>query len=321
MKVRPSTSQTVPAAAELPLASPVAPDDLLREIGTLPPSSILFQQSGFTVFLGTAEQIPNILTEICRQREIAFRLVGEGSGKSEDRDRFDEHYLHLFLWDNRRQTLAGGYRLGPTDRILAEKGPDGLYCSSLFQFEPEFLQYLNPGLELGRSFIAADYQKRPLPLVLLWRGIGTYISRHPRYLKLFGPVSISSDYNPLSRYLIMRFLRHRRWNLPLSRWVKPRNPFAADSLDQLAAEQISAQLKSVEEVSARIAETEPDGKGLPILLKHYLRLNGTIMSFNVDPQFSDVLDALLLVDIRKAPKTLMRRYFGAETYDRIEKSY
>ena len=250
--------------------------------------------------------------EIAREREIAFRAVGEGSGKALDRDRFDDRYLHLVAWDRAEQCLVGSYRLGPTDRLIAEGGAEGLYCSSLFRFEPEFLDYLNPGLELGRSFVALSYQRRHQALGLLWRGIGQFVVRNPQYKLLFGPVSISDDYAPISRELMVQFLRNKKADPALSRWVAPRHPYEPEQRVELEASQISEALRSIEEVSARIASTEPDGKGIPVLLRQYLKLNATLLSFNVDPDFSRVLDALVLVDLSRAPIRLLKRYMGRE---------
>jgi len=97
----------------------------------------------------------------------------------------------------------------------------------------------------------------------------------------------------------------------LSRLVSPRHPYKVESAVHLEASQISGVLRSIEEVSARISSTEPDGKGLPVLLRQYLKLNATLLSFNVDPDFSRVLDALVLVDLRKAPLRLLKRYMGS----------
>ena len=263
-------------------------------------------QMSLEVYLTAAGPIPAVLREIGRLREIAFRAVGEGSGKERDLDRFDRHYLHLFLWDRERERIAGAYRLGKTDEILREHGPAGLYTSTLFELEKPFLDYLNPGLELGRSFVAPDYQKSIHPLALLWRGIGAFVAENPRYGRLFGPVSISRDYTRVSQDLIVRFLRRER-RTPLGAWVRPFHPY--DSLPEESG--ISDRLLSIEEVSAAVATLEPDGKGIPVLLRHYLRLNAMLLEFNIDPDFANALDALVLVDLREAPARILQRYLGA----------
>lgn len=288
-------------AAPAPLAA------VLAEIAAL--GEPLASQARFDVFLANADAIPNVLHEIGRLREQCFRAVGEGSGKALDLDRFDHSYLHLFLWDREGQAIAGGYRLGRTDTLLAEFGRDGLYTSTLFQFSDAFLDHLSPGLELGRSFVAPAYQKSIHPLGLLWRGIGRFVVRYPRYAKLFGPVSISNDYSPISQELIVRFMRAQQRDVGLHGAVVPLHPYTGKPLEN---EEISQRLGSIEEVSAAIARIEPDGKGVPVLLRQYLKLNATLLEFNVDPDFADVLDALVLVDLRNAPDEVLIRYMGAD---------
>ena len=286
--------------------------DLRSEIDSLDCEALLATQGNLEVYLATAQQIPNILHEIGRLREISFQAVGEGSGREIDLDRFDEHYLHLFLWDREEKHVPGAYRLAPTDKTIAEHGPTGLYCSTLFEFEPAFLEHLNPSLELGRSFVIPAYQKSLAPLLALWKGIAAYVSRNPRYHRLFGPVSISHDYTPLSQDIIVKFLRENRWNRELGPLVRPLNPFPGNP-------EISPLLDSIDQVSARVAESEADSKGIPVLLKQYLKLNATLLEFNVDPAFSDCLDALILVDLHDAPANVLSRYMGKEAYAKFKR--
>lgn len=292
------------------IAEPADPVEVLAEISDLNRRGPLASQGKLDVFLAAAWEIPCVLHEIGRLREVSFRAVGEGTGKPLDLDSFDASYLHLFLWDREAGKVAGGYRLGCTDVLLAAGGPTALYTSTLFRFEQPFLDFLKPGLELGRSFVAPEYQKSIHPLALLWRGIGRFVAERPRYARLFGPVSISSDYSAASQDLIVRFLRDRRQDDTMSRWVHPYHPYG-----RLPEESgISARLQSIEEVSAAVAATEPDRKGVPVLLRQYLKLNATLLEFNVDPDFSDVLDALVLVDLRQAPAAVLSRYMGEEGY-------
>ncbi|GHC55247.1 GNAT family N-acetyltransferase [Roseibacillus persicicus] len=292
------------------IAPPAA--NYLRELTELPEASRLAEQGDLEVYLATADQIPHILREIGRLREVSFQAVGEGTGQEIDLDRFDQHYLHLFLWDRSQHQIAGAYRLAPTDQVMASQGPEGLYCSTLFQFEAPFLEHLNPALELGRSFVAPAYQKSLAPLLALWKGIATFVSRNPKYHRLFGPVSISQDYTPLSKDLIVRFLRENKWNRELGPLVRPLNPFPGSP-------EISPHLESIDQVSARIAESEDDGKGIPVLLKQYLKLNATLLEFNLDPAFSNCLDALILVDLHDAPPAILSRYMGKEAYAKFRK--
>ncbi len=272
----------------------------------------LVSQGGLSVYSAHSHEIPETLQEIGRLREITFRQVGEGTGQEIDLDRFDRYYEHLFLWDERAQRIAGAYRLGRADIILREYGPKGLYTNTLFKFEKPFLANLESAVEMGRSFITKDYQRNLTSLPLLWKGIAHWISRNPGYTKLFGPVSISKDYDKLSRKFIVEFLQENCLHEDLASFVRPRNPFRYLRGRKLMREFISADLQDVDDCSALISSLETDGKGIPILLKHYLRLNGTILSFNVDKEFSSVIDGLILVDLTETDPKLLAKYMGEE---------
>jgi len=293
---------------QVPIADAADPQEVLCEIRHLNVRGPLASQGRFDVHLAAAWEIPAILHEIGRLREIAFRQVGEGTGKALDLDRYDASYLHLFLWDRQAACVAGAYRLGCTDVLLNAGGPSSLYTSTLFHLEAPFLDYLKPAIELGRSFVCPEYQKSPHALMLLWRGIGAFIASRPRYTRLFGPVSISSDYSAVSQDIIVRFLRDRCTSEEFKGWVRPINPYCGFPNNH----DISSRLQCIEDVSTVVADTEPDGKGVPVLLRQYLKLNATILEFNMDPDFSDVLDGLLLVDLREAPRHALNRYFGAD---------
>jgi len=272
----------------------------------------LVGQGGLSVFCAHSHEIPDTLQEIGRLRELTFRQVGEGTGNDIDLDKFDRYYEHLFLWDEHKQCIAGAYRLGRADIILREYGPKGLYTNTLFKFEKPFLANLESAVEMGRSFITKDYQRNLSSLPLLWKGIAHWISRHPGYTKLFGPVSISKDYDKLSRKFIVEFLQENCLHEDLASYVKPRNPFRYMRGKKLMREFISAELQDVDDCSALISSLETDGKGIPILLKHYLRLNGTLLSFNVDKDFSSVVDGLILVDLTETEPKLLAKYMGEE---------
>lgn len=291
---------------ETSVAAAIGREVLLQEVARLTP---FVNQARFDVFLAESREIPCLMHEIGRLREIAFRAVGEGSGKALDLDRFDEHYLHLILWDREADAVAGGYRLGCTDRILREHGPAGLYTSTLFQLQSPFVDYLTPGLELGRSFVAPDYQRSIHPLGLLWKGIGRFVAENPSYAKLFGPVSISHDYTPISQSLMVKFLRENRRHAELAPYITPYHPFEEEMPE---AHEISRNLGSLDEVSVAVASLEPDGKGIPVLLRQYMKLNAKLLEFNVDPDFSNVLDALVLVDLRDTPDEVLARHMGKE---------
>lgn len=162
----------------------------------------MLSANGFEVYCTSAQRIPALIQEIGRQREINFRAVGEGTGRAVDLDPFDAQYQHLFVWDSNNQCLVGAYRLGLVDQIMQREGLSGLYSSTLFNYDQQFLSKMGKSIELGRSVIVGAYQKSLNALLLLWKGIATFVSRHPDYTHLFGPVSISNEYSPQARQLL-----------------------------------------------------------------------------------------------------------------------
>ncbi|MFT6180881.1 MAG: hypothetical protein ACI8UZ_001265 [Akkermansiaceae bacterium] len=271
----------------------------------------LAQQGPFDVYLEPAQAIPHVLLEIGRLRELTFRSVGAGVGKARDLDDLEEHYSHLFLWDREKHRLAGGYRIARTDLVFAEHGFKGLYTGSLCEFDKPLLDYLNPALELGRSWVHPEYQRSLHPLLGLWKGIGHFVARYPRYHKLFGVVTISDDYTSISQDIIVRFLRRTKIDDKWSAAMRAFLPFKDHPED------LSAGLSSIEEVSARVSTYESDGKGVPVLLRQYLKLNATLLGFAYDPKFGDCLDAMVLVDLREAPQNILKKYMGKEGHARF----
>lgn len=302
--------------APLMIAAPRDAALLEAEIKALPESRRLVVQGEFTVWCADAEQIPHTLHEIGRLREITFRAAGEGTGKALDVDAFDAYYQHLFVWNGERREIAGGYRFGRTDEIVARFGKRGLYTNTLFAYGTAFLRSIGPALELGRSFIRREYQKNYAPLMLLWKGIGRYVAQNPRYRVLFGPVSITNEYRAASRRLMVEFLKANSFQPQLARLVRPRTPFesrtAAIAQTLLGWKSPAMPAADIEEVSAFVADIEPDAKGVPVLLRQYLKLGGKVLAFNLDPDFGDALDGLIMVDLLDSDRRTLERYMGRD---------
>jgi len=290
----------VSAGSMAAVANPAPARLVASEVAALPAGCVLDRSGDLAVCLAAAHQVPNVLHEIGRLREITFRAAGEGTGRTLDLDEFDAHYLHLFVWNQRRAEIVGAYRMVGTDAAAGR-----LYTRTLFRYDGRFLGRLGPALELGRSFVRQEYQKGFAPLLLLWKGIGAYIARNPRYKILFGPVSISNRYAAASRELIVGFLEKyaalRDWaglasgRRPLRRSAAP--PLPAAGLD-------------IDDLSAMVGDIEQNRAGVPVLLRQYLRLGGKLLGFNVDEKFSNALDGLILVDLTRTDRTLLERYLG-----------
>lgn len=291
----------------------VSKQTLLDEIAFLPAEQNLLEQGEFHVFYMRSPQCPGLMRELGRLRELTFRDVGEGTGLPLDIDRFDDYYLQLVVWNTEKHEVVGGYRLGPTDEILPKYGKDGLYTNTLFKFRKNLLQQIDPAMELGRSWVALDYQRSYAPLMLLWKGIGAYLCKYPRYRRLFGPVSISAEYSSMSKHLLTAFLTLHKFLPDLGKLVSPRNPMKQKEVREFDRRAFSTVAGSLEEANELIKELEADGKPIPILLKQYLKLNGQLMGFNVDPDFGNVLDGLILIDVPSIDERVMKKYLGKET--------
>jgi putative hemolysin len=288
--------------------APTARELLARDVAALAPDQRIATQGELAVYHAETVQMPNLIREIGRLREITFRATGEGTGRETDLDRFDPAYSHLFVWNDAKQEVVGSYRVGMTDRLLARGGIDQLYTSTLFDYSPALLARIGPSLELGRSFIRAEYQRSYAPLLLLWKGIGGVVVRNPQYRNLIGPVSISNTYQSVSRQMMVRFLQLHHMLPDLAGLVRPRNPFKPLDSDSEQTDAAVTGLRDDDDLSALVADVEPDQKGVPILVRQYLKVGAKMLAFNVDPDFSDVVDALILVDLTKTETKILDRY-------------
>jgi putative hemolysin len=301
---RGTQSKAEPVAASMPAA------DVAAEIAGLPASSLLSRSGDLEVYLARAIHIPNVLHELGCLREITFRAAGEGSGKALDIDEFDAHYLHLFVWNARNQELIGAYRLAQTDVVRKRHGIRGLYTATLFRYGDPFLDRLGPALELGRSFVRQEYQKGFAPLLLLWKGIGAFVARNPKYKTLFGPVSITNEYQAVSRELMISFLEKYAMLRDWAGLVRNRHKFRGRVLSGPNRPALPNAGFDIEDLSRVVSDIEQKQTGVPVLLRQYLRLGGNLLGFNVDPKFANALDGLILVDLTKTERKLLERYLG-----------
>lgn len=301
----------IPTVQEHAIAPPGDPKSILTEVEALPVHQCLVTQGGFSVYMAKADQIPNALQEIGRLREITFREVGEGTGQARDLDEYDAYYWQLFIWDIAARCIVGGYRIGAGDIIYTERGIKGFYISSLFMIDEAFGDVLKQSLELGRSYVISEYQKKRLPLFLLWKGILFFLMRHPSCRYLIGPVSISKFYSDLSKSVIVAFVKERYYDEQHARFITPRKPFTVPLRDV----NLEATLKEIKDIDALenfLEHIEPHYFRLPVLLKQYIHQNARFIGFNLDPNFNDALDGLMLLDLKNV---------RMETIENLSKSW
>lgn len=299
--LRRRSKKVMPIAPEVPRA------DLEKEIMALREAKkSLLVSKDYELFLTSSTSIPNMLTEIGRQREIAFRAVGEGTNKSLDLDHFDQHYLHLFLWDHKAKRLVGAYRLGLGKVLMNKHGLSGFYLAELFRFEPEISYMLNNTIELGRAFVVQDYQQRPMPLFLLWKGIIHATLRHPDHAYLMGSVSISNQFSKFTKSLMIEFMRSHYYDPFLAQYITPKKEFKVrlnDADKEFVFDETSADLNKFDKI---IDELEPGNLRLPILIKKYIKQNARVVSFNVDPLFNNAIDGLMYIKIKDIPSSTVQ---------------
>ena len=276
---------------------------LVQELEAIRDKGFLFSAATYDCFLADYNEIPNLMHELGRLREEAFRFIGEGTGKSLDTDEFDCHYKHLILWDNKKQQVAGAYRLGLGNEIMATKGIKGFYISTLFGFDPAFGETLKKTIELGRSFVTVEYQREVLPLVLLLRGLAAVVIKHPEIEHFIGPVSISSWYPKFYQSMIVRYVSEKHpVNPELANMAKPTMPFHEDFLKVDPDVLMKENMESIDKFDKFMFRLSNGEYRLPTLFKKYLKLNAKFLCFNVDPDFNDTLDALLFLTFTDFPE-------------------
>lgn len=298
-----------------PIVPPEPVERHEKEIASLPADQCLVESGEMQVYIAAAKQIPSIMREIGRLREITFRAVGEGTGEEIDMDEFDDYYNHLFIWHKTRQEVIGSYRLGLTDKIMAERGVKGLYTRTLFKFDERLMDKLPPAIELGRSFIRPEHQKAYSSLFLLWKGLSAFVGRNPRYRILFGPVSITNEYREASRAMIIECMRKTCMAKDLTKLVTPRIPPKPPRRAEWCMPEYAMFFDDIDRMAQFVSEIEPDHKDIPVLLRQYLKLGGKLLAFNLDPEFSSVVDGLIMVDLLQSSSKALRRYMGADVME------
>lgn len=259
------------------------------------------------IFLVDCNARSNVLKEIGRLREIAFRAVGEGTQKSRDMDKYDFCYRHIVLWDDNDQEIVGAYRIGEAGKLVKGNNLEGLYTNRLFDYQPDFIELIPQAIELGRSFVQPKYWgKRGLDY--LWMGIGAYLSANPPIKYLFGAVSISNDYPEAAKNEIIGCYQHYFQPADYHTLAVSKIPYSYDST-------VGAQYQGVDykdglkQLKKNLAAYQQQ---VPTLYKQYAdfcKSEGIrFIDFNIDPQFSYCVDSLILVDMTFAKKKKRQRY-------------
>ncbi|MDR6940520.1 lysophospholipid acyltransferase family protein [Mucilaginibacter pocheonensis] len=279
---------------------------LEKEIAPLRDNYKIWTEKNYEVFIAPTSVIPNVIREIGRLREVTFREVGEGTNKAIDLDEYDIYYHHLFIWDFEAKMIVGAYRIGLGDEIFYSVGKKGFYITELFKLKTQFTPVLRRSLELGRSWIRKEYQTKPLPLFLLWKGILKFLIDNPRYRYLIGPVSISNSFSRFSKSLIVDYINRNHFDHEMAQYVKPRKKFKVD-FAKIDTDLLMAGEDTFKGLDNLISEVETRNMKVPVLLRQYIALNAKIISFNIDPKFADCLDGFLVLDLEKVPQDILEK--------------
>ena len=284
-----------------PIAEPVPQEKIIQELHDLGSECLMFKTRNFTVYCAPSKRIPNILLEIGRLREVTFRQVGEGTNRSIDLDEFDLYYNQMFIWDADTEMIVGAYRIGKGAEIIRKYGVRGFYIQSLFKIKDDLQEMLKQTMDLGRSFVVKEYQKKPMPLFLLWKGILYFTLKNPEYRYLMGPVSVSDDYSTTSKEMIIKFIIAHHFDFKLAKSITPRNSYKFKTDDQNLNVIMQSMDNDINSLDKFIGDVDELNSGLPILLKKYIKLNAKIIGFNVDPKFNNCLDGLIALDLCDVP--------------------
>ena len=282
---------------ETPLAEILADRENLRKKD----GKMLFSNGDYEVYFTKFDEIPAMMREIGRQRELTFRAVGEGTNLPFDLDEYDKHYHHLILWDNVAQKIAGAYRMALGSEVMKNYGIKGFYTNSLFDFDQELQPFFKKVIEMGRAYISLEYQQKPLPLFLLWRGIVHVCLRNPEHKFLMGGVSISNRFSDFSKSLMIEFMRSHYFDPVVAQYVHPKNDYKvylSERDKSLFFEGLDDDLNKFDKL---IDDFEPEMR-LPVLIKKYIKQNAKVVAFNVDPNFNDAIDGLMYIRISDLPE-------------------
>jgi putative hemolysin len=275
--------------------------DALRET-----NSRLLKSKNYEVFFASAKDIPNLIHEIGRLREITFRAIGEGTNKELDLDKFDNYYHHLLLWDAVAEKLVGAYRMGLGKEIYKKYGIKGFYVQSLFRIEPELHQMMDNTIEMGRAFIIAEYQQKPMPLFLLWKGIVHVTLRYPKYKYLMGGVSISNQFSDFSKSLMIEFMKSHYYDPYIAQYIRPKKEYKVKLKDGDKDFVFDASKADMQKFDKIIDEIEPGILRIPVLIKKYVKQNARLVAFNVDPKFNNAIDGLMYIKVADIPESTVK---------------
>ena len=290
----------------LPIANEIETAVLKEELSELPSDQLLLTNKGYSVYFGYLAQIPSIVREIARLRELVFRMHNEGSGQPIDTDEYDATYTQLFIVDNKQHKIVGAYRMGLSDKLQEQSGIKGLYLHKMFNFGPKFANQREACMEMGRSFLIPEMQGSYQGLLLLWKGIGRFAAKFPQYRTLYGTVSISKLFDPRS----VKLIQQAYVDAESASQVTPHKVF--DFKSQYEIDKLAQEVDLKAQLTAFLSSIESDGKDVPVLARQYLKMGGKFHALGIDTSFNHTPGLLLSVHFPSAPDKLLKLYVGED---------
>lgn len=301
----PQMDVSAPGQKMEPVAEPAARQDIIREMESIS-DKILFENGGYRAYLTKIDQLPATLHELGRLRETTFRAVGEGTGKPLDTDIYDTYFYHLILWHIENQEIAGSYRLGDGREIMEQHGGiGGFYTASLFKFKPGAEKILGRCMELGRTFIQEKYQREVMSFKLLLSGLGCAAGYMPHLDFYYGPVSISNALPDFYKSLIVYFLEKVYPIGDNEKIASPTTPFKPDYL-LVNPDDLLTGINDLDAFNKLMGILSDNKYYIPVLVSKYFKCSAKLICFNVDPDFGNCLDGLILLRFTDYPKNTLR---------------
>lgn len=274
---------------------------ILKELSLLSDSAKLFVHENLEVYVATQEQAPHIVQELGRLRELSLRAVGEGTNKPLDLDEYDAYYQHLFLYDRNARLIVGAYRLGKGKAIHKKYGKEGFYLHSVFKIKGKFVPTLKASVEIGTPFIREGYKSQQLPLVLLWKGIATYLENRPAYRYLIGSIDISHIFSTASKMQLVDLITSHFYDLHLAKYVQTRKKFRYRLCREYYDGVLNQQKPMSDSLEKLMLYIDPKHTSLALLIKKYLKLHTRVIGFNMNPKHSNSLNGLIVMDAVALP--------------------
>ncbi len=259
------------------------------------------------IYIINWKNAPNVLKEIGRLREIAFRAAGGGTGKSLDLDEYDlmeNPYQQLVVWDPEAEEILGGYRYILGDEVeFDSEGKPILATAHMFDFSPKFLkEYLPTTIELGRSFVTLEYQssragaKGLFALDNLWDGLGALTVVKPNVKYFFGKVTMYPSYHRLGRDMILYFLKKHFSDK--DGLITPTHPLKIEA-DENLLKQLFPYYTFKEDYKVLNTEVRKLGYNIPPLVNAYMSLSPTMRMFGtaINYGFGDVEETGILIAV------------------------